>query len=196
MRRAIFIVVLTCLSVSGWVMYLRETKVSSALAAERRGSPVVVPYGLIDKVNLLLTTHRQGIKVAGSPSLRPFDSAWNELNGLVLAAMLGVTSPQAVASTGWENVPGLPKELADIVQKRPLKRLDESEDRWVYFRLDEPVSLGNFTVCEFMLFSRRGSLTSDLYVADQKGAWLHATTAVTANMLEAYIRDATLPNPD
>jgi hypothetical protein len=161
-----------------------------------RDYPVIVPYGLIDKVRLFPTTHSQGIKMAGMPSLRTSPVAWNELNGLVLAAMLGVTGPQAAASTGWERIPELPKEPADVVQNRVLKGLDDIQQRWVYLEFDEPVSLGSLKVSWFMLFTRTGFSVSELYVDGGKGGWLHATTTVSAVMVEAYLRDAKTPNPD
>ena len=110
--------------------------------------------------------------------------------------MLGVTNPQATASAGWEKARELPPDLAEIIEKRPIEELDATQRRWVYFELDEPISLGNLKVSRFMLFTEAGSPMSELYVDDGKGAWLHARTTVSANMVEAYIRDATAPNPD
>ena len=196
MREAILAAMLVCLCASGWVMYYREAKVSGAFRQEIMDYSVVVPYGLIDQVTLLMTTHRHGVKVPGSPSLRPFNSAWNELHGLVLSAMLGVTGPQEFTSTGWTRVAGLPADLTDIIQNRPLVRLEETSRRWVYFTLEEPVSLGSIEVSRFMLFTEIGWRVSELYVEDGKGAWLHATTLVSANLVDAYIRDATEPDPD
>ena len=196
MRRAILAVVFVCLCASGWAMYFREFRISRAFREEIRSYSVVVPYSLIDRVTLLMTTHMQGVKVPGSPSLRPSNSAWNELHGLVLAAMLGVTNPQETPSGGWEKVRELPQKLAEIVQDRPIVKLDATQQRWVYFELDEPVSLRNLAVSRLMLFTQTGRRVSELYVDDGKGAWLHAWTTVSADMVEAYIRDATEPNPD
>lgn len=181
---------------TGWAMYFREAQATRAFREESRDNPVAVPYSLIDRVKLFATTIRVGVKVEGSPSLRLRDSAWNELNGLVLAAMLGVTNPRATANAGWARVGEMPKELADITQKCPIEDLDKTQRRWVYFELDDPVTLGELKVSKFMLFAEVGEPVSDLYVDDGKGAWLHAVTTVSAGMLEAYIRDATMPDPD